>query len=325
MDSAADMDPMSHVVNSRITKTSSLIILSILLSCLYYGISLNYGRDFNAYVDYFDCLSKSVCDVEWEVEITAIILSKTFGLIFGANGLVFLYIFCAVLTKLYVMSKLDNYKLVVFFYFSTYAFLLEANQIRAAVALGFMLLAIFFFFERKKKSALALFAVSVSLHISMISVLLDALTSKAAIILSAILLIVLSFVSVENIQNFSIEYPGLASAFRLISFASYLNDEGSHSIFNSKLAIALLLSIMCILGLSPSKYKKFNYRNTIFVWWSFLGLSIVPSFFSRISDIYLIIGIVFLIGTARFNLQLGMLTAVVWTLLFLSSVGLLLQ
>lgn len=319
------MDHTNLVVINKAGECLNAILLSLIISCFFYLFACAFGKDYNSYINYFECLSQNTCEEEWEVEGTAVLLAKSIGLIFGADMLFFLYILFAVSTKIYTMSKLRNYKWVAIFYFSTYGFLLEGNQIRAAAALGFALMSIGLYLEGRKKTALLTFSTAVSFHVSALAILLDGFPRKIGVLLCIVSLVILTGLDVEGIKNVSSNYPELASILRLQSFASYLNEQDPHSILNSKLALAILLSVLCFFDVGEQSFKKFNQRNMVFVWGSIYGLSLFPGIFSRISDIFLIIGIVFLVGRVNLNIRLVPLVIAVWAILFYSSVGLIIN
>lgn len=273
--------------------------LALLCSLFLFWLARGFGKDYESYVDYFNCIVNNSCDLNWEVEPLTLFLAKTVGSTIGIEFLIFLYIFTAIITKILAVKRMEFIFLPFFIYFISFSPLLEVNQIRGAVGIGFSVLAVQLYLEKKLKYASIFFILAISFHYSMAICALILLKRRYLIIICLAIPLVVSMLTVEALIGFSEIYPTFSSKIRLISFASYLDAQPESTIINSKSILSLLISIPVLLKWAPVHVRGILINNLLLLFMSLISLETIPNLFSRISDIFLVIAIFFTLGYCR--------------------------
>lgn len=273
-----------------------LIFFSILCSIFLFFLSKDFGKDYESYVIYFDCIINKSCDLNWEVEPLTLFLAKSIGPFLGIEFLIFLYIFTGIITKICALRRMDVFIIPFFIYIISFAPLLEINQIRAAVGIGFSVLAIQFYLERNIKYALFFYITAISFHYSMAVCALLLINPRILFFICLGIPFIVSNLTVEGLIKFSEIYPSLSSKIRLISFASYLEAQPNSTIINSKTLLSLIISIPIVLNWTPIFLRKLLLSNFLLLFMSTVSLINIPNLFSRVSDIFLVTAVLFTLG-----------------------------
>ncbi len=276
-----------------------LILLVFLCSIVLFLLSKYFGKDYESYVVYFECIINQSCDLNWEVEPLTLFLAKSVGSVLGIELLILLYIFTALISKTFALKRVDVFIIPFLIYIISFAPLLEINQIRAAVGIGFSVLAIQFYLEKKIKYALLFYITAISFHYSMVIVALFLINSRILIFICLGIPFIVSILTVEGLISFSEAYPLLSSNIRLISFASYLEAQPQSTIINSKTLLSLIISIPIALNWTPFFIRRILINNILLLFMSLISLISMPNLFSRISDIFLVTAVLFTLGYSR--------------------------
>lgn len=259
-------------------------------------LSYFFGKDYESYIDYFGCFTDSLCDIEWEVEPLTLILAKTYGALFSAESLVYLYIFIGLATKYYAVSRMSYTILPIIVYSVTFVPLLELNQIRAAASFGFLIVAIQFYLEGKQKRFIIFSILAISFHLSAILGFAIFIRKYVLFFLCSVFLVIFSFLTVHQILLFSEIFPNISKFLRFQSFASYLIERPTATIFNLKTILLVLLTIPILLKWTKQRNRILLFNNCLILWVSFFGIFFIPQLFSRVFDLFLVIGLFFTFG-----------------------------
>ena len=299
-------DNLSRIVILK-QKNIFFVFFVLIFSASMYQLAEFGSRDFDSYVKYFSCLSNDSCDVFWSVEPSAVIIAKIFEPILGAKAVVFLYILLAVSLKFLAFQRMRNFALVYFIYALSFSVLFEITQIRVAVAVGFCILSIQSYLESRRLHAAFLFSCGVFFHISSLTIL--ALLMPTSLIL--IVLSVFIFFSEFLLDSFGALASLSTDAYsflRLSSFQAYLDSNLTSTVINHKNLLSVLISIPIIFKWILPPHNIIVTRACIVMWVTVLGIYGSSSgFFSRLSDIFLAITIVLVIGSMRKHLKFKIL------------------
>jgi hypothetical protein len=308
-------------VNSIFLKLN-IFLLSSFLSAVGYLVAKNGSKDYKGYIKIFSCIPDNSCDTTYNLEPTAVFIANIIQPIFGASVVIFLYIFLSFFLKIYAFSKMRNFFFVIIVYILAFSLLLDITQIRAGVALGFAILAIQSYVNNCRVNAFIYFCVGVFFHYSLflIAVLLIS-KSLLFIILAIIIFIGNNFLSIIN-ELISYQFLN-KEIFRLNNLAAYINITESPTILNTKNSLALMTSIPILLKWIDPKFKILLVKVLICTWWSIVSMYCISSnLFSRISDMFLVILVVFVLGYLKNHFKFKLSVALLSIASFFASIKL---
>ncbi len=156
------------------------LLLSAVLLILFAGLRSNkVGADYKAYETLYQLVQNPPhlfanpvqLFVNYRLEPSFLLLSSFIKAHFndGIKVLIFLYAIIGISLKIKAIQKISDYKLLsLLIYFSGIFFLHDMNQIRAGVAIGFLLLSIPYIVERNIKIYFLLVLIAVLFHYSAI-------------------------------------------------------------------------------------------------------------------------------------------------------------
>lgn len=149
-------------------KTYKYILLSFFAIILVVFVSLKpVGFDRDSFA-YYQASINGIFDIRW-IEPTFSIISIINNNFFSSSsvGLFFMYASIAIFLKIYILPKLTNYvNSALFLYVTSYFFILELTQIRAAVAVGFFLWGLHDIINENRKSFLVKILLAITFHYS---------------------------------------------------------------------------------------------------------------------------------------------------------------
>jgi len=272
------------------------IFLSVILAFPLFFIAHSYGKDYGSYITYFECFAKTYCDMDWEVEPLTLVLAKGFGSLLPPEFIIYFYMAIGLATKFHAASRMRSTFLPLLAYSVTFIPLLELNQIRAAASIGFLILAIQSYLEYNRKKFIFFSVLAIAFHFSALIGIAIIIRRYVIIILCLITLFLFSFWSIDQLFIVYDLFPDLAKILRLQSFASYLVERPTPTIINLKTLLLFLLSVPVFLKWSEPQFRWLLANNLLLLWISFMGIFFIPQLFSRVFDLFLVIGLIFTLG-----------------------------
>lgn len=159
----------------------------------------------------------------------SLICSILNSLSLGANALFLTYAFISVPIHLFAFWKLSEKRfLILTIYISYYFMMHEMVQIRAGVAAGLFLLAIYYYVEQKKKSALGCILIGIFFHYSAtLGLLLFLMKNKISVWQTYVLYLIVPIGLIAYFINFDISYlvPEELGGPKLVAYRN-LKDMG---------------------------------------------------------------------------------------------------
>lgn len=147
-----------------------LLILSLLIGLRILGPD----SDFLSYLNFYEQLSHGYSFSDTRLEYGFVIFSYLFKVVFNLSihtMLVFLAFFSLTI-KYFIIQKNKNIVLISFLYIISISLLHEMTQIRAAIAISFVLLSLYFKSQERHYLSVFLFFMSILFHYSMMFFLL---------------------------------------------------------------------------------------------------------------------------------------------------------
>jgi len=229
------LDTKISMVNLRLNIARILLLPSMFL--ILYGLILTVANDVSNYEVIWD-FSKDADFLttffERRLEIGSLFLLWAFAQFFSANTMIYLTGLIGLSIKYYLFNKYLHHALIAFgIYVLAFAHILDANQIRAALACCFIFYAIF---APPKSKYTYLFLASFAL-----------LFHYSGVIILSLYFINIPALALVGIIFLGFAFDAIVSSSELLSFAMiWLSDgRGSVSLINSFFIMQILISIIC--------------------------------------------------------------------------------
>lgn len=160
-------------------KTNQHTLVYIVLGCIVFFLSIHFSQDWIWYVVNFKI---KIANVDWLVFLTNINVfqeplytfsAKVFGQAVGYSAFIFLATVTLLTLKLHYLGKLTSSLYIgAFFYTCFYLFLLEGTAIRAAYAVAFIMMALYYIKESRFFVAFFLIILASQIHFTALAFLI---------------------------------------------------------------------------------------------------------------------------------------------------------
>lgn len=304
----------------RVKRTSLLLWPCFTFgSITFFILTRHFSRDYPSYITYFSCIPNHTCLTDWTVEPSARLLAVIFTPLFGPSAVIFLYIVVAYGTKLAAFKRMRNPILTTIVYTFSFVMLEEVTQIRAAAAIGLGILAIQLYLEGEHKTAVIVFCVGVASQYSLLALLILLLSTRILILT----LIGGSFAFAAfgaAVSYLASTNAAISTTLRLPSLMAYLNESVTTSYLNMKTLWCIVLIVIVGSGFGHGVLRQLTVRLTLAA-----VAAVIASYFtaqglfSRISDIFIICDVIFIVGSLSSSLGLRIIFLCLSALAFVAS------
>lgn len=202
-----------------------------------------------------------------------------------------------VLLKSFAIIKLSSFPLIsILFYYTHYFFLHEMTQIRAGVAVGLILLMIYYISNHEKKRAFLCFFLALGFHLSAIAALIIFFLNKNSInifiylifLIVCIFLAISSFTLITILEKFHLGF--ISNKIFLYQTLMEAGEQSRINLFNFAFILQILIGIISLYLCNLNLGNKYLIILTKIYWigiYSYLIFSFLPVLAFRISEIFL--------------------------------------